>query len=96
MYSQFGVGPLLYLCYSSLVPLLYIFCPLLFLSCAPALPLEYLLYLSCSFKAPPLFLCLSPEDIEKISRCPIEAHSCPSFVPLRLIKMHYLNTTAIP
>ena len=86
MYSQIGVGPLLYLCCPSLEPLLYIFCPLLFISCTPALPLEYLLYLSCSFNVHQLFLRLSPEDIEKISRCLLEAHSCPPLDPLSHIK----------
>ena len=43
MYSQFGVGPLLYLCCSSHVPLLYIFCP-------PVVPL----ICSCSTSLIPL------------------------------------------
>ena len=43
MYSQFGVGHLLYLCCSSLVPLLYIFCP-------PVVPLMC----SCSASRVPL------------------------------------------
>ena len=91
------------LCFTSVVPLLFhlmflcctSFVPLLFLSCAPVLPLQYLLYLSCSFQVPLLFLCLSPEDIGKISRCPIEAHSCPSFVSFSLIKYHLFGRTAL-
>ena len=43
MYSQFGVGPPLYLCCSSHVPLLYIFCP-------PVVPLMC----SCSASLVPL------------------------------------------
>ena len=78
MYSQFGVGHLLYLCCSSLVPLLYIICPpvvpLICFCSASQVPLVPPLF----FKVTLLFLCLSPEDIGKIARCPREAHSCPS------------------
>ena len=78
----------MYLCCTSFVPLL-------FLSCTPVLPLYYLLYLSGSFKVP-LFLSFSPEGIEEILRCPIEAHSCPSFVPLSFIKWHLLAKQPSP
>ena len=40
-------------------------------------------------------ICLSPDDNEKVSRGPIEAHSCPSFVPLSLIEYHFLNAATI-
>ena len=56
MYSQFGVGPLLYLCCSSHVHLLYIFCPpvvLLMCSCfASLVPLAPLLHFLSSSTLP--------------------------------------------
>ena len=95
MYSQFGVVPLLYLRYTSVVHLVYLCCtsyfPLLFPSCAPVLPLMFLLYLSCSFEVPLLFLCLAPEDIEMISRCQMQVHSGPFFVPLGPSERHCLQ-----
>ena len=57
MYSQFGVGPLLFFCCSSLVPLLYIFCPHVVLPrcsySASRGPLVPLLLFQCS-STPPL------------------------------------------
>ena len=98
MYSQFGVVPLLYLRYTSVVHFVYLCCtsyfPLLFPSCAPVLPLLCLLYLSCSFEVPLLFLCLEPEDIEMISRC--QMHSCPFFVPHSPIEWHCLQWNSHP
>ena len=49
MYSQFGVGPPLHFCGTSSIPLWLLWC-------APVPPLLYLLYLSCSFYVPLLFL----------------------------------------
>ena len=72
------------------------FVPLLFISCTPVV---HLLYPCCSSYM--LLLCISSTSCTShalfkflysssafhlISRCPVEAHSCPSFVPISLMK----------
>ena len=87
MYSQFGVGPLLYLCCSFHVPPLYIFCPPvvpLMCSCSPSLvPLvPFLLFLSSSTLPLP-FTWWHWEDLKRPYRVTLLSLFC-SFEPYKI------------
>ena len=84
MYSQFGVGPLLYLCCSSHVPLLNIFCPPvvpLMCSCSTFLvPLVPLLLFNSSSGLPLPFTWGNWEDLKMLWRGTLLSLFCSSLL----------------